>query len=789
MKIERLATMLTRVATGLLLALMAVSRVHAVTPKEGCSSIDISGPLYTQGKSTFSPYGGVADVVRSPELPDPVQISRGGFNMYMPATEYPAQDYLGCGVLDVTKPPFNADPSDNPTSASNNTAAFNAALKAGREYMLAVFVPPGSYYIDDKIECIMGYNSDLAEQADRQGACVLFGSSAGASRPKIVLSSTAAGYDNPASPKSMLRFWARGKTSHGGVLVARAQRLYNSGVIGIDFDTNHRPGARAIRMAGAQGSMLADIRIEAVDSHTGILGVPAAGGTVTNIIVEGGMYGIDLLPGGEDITQAPVLAGVHLLGQTVNALRYGGLETMSVVGAEITIPASSTGPAIYANSGGITRAHSILVDSSISFDAANAANVAVETNRGLYLRNVYVENAVNIVSTDDGDTLAGNQSGWRHVREYATSPPGKNRLTNVFYEIPTYIDGVQQTADYADLGGDNELPPSDLISNHLYSESSFPSWETDGAVNIKLPPYNAKGDFVTDDTEAIQRAIDDGVEVIYFPKGAYGVTETIQMAPDTKLVGVARHLAMIVAKDDAGGDFSQGGNPQPVIESADNSAGGAMLANLGIYNPQNVPGSYNLNWRTGRNSVIRNVNNIHEISIGSSGSTSNHPMMIFSGNGGGKVYGQHEMDLVTGQGPGYRIVRIEGTREPLTFYQFNLEGDGTNSYVEAEFNDVENVTTFSFKDEGIQQMYSINNSRRFNIYGTGGFSTCENYAACVEVNNSSDFRIVGSLKRGGNENPPVSAMIKEVTSAGATIVTNINDPVERPILYSRGPLW
>jgi hypothetical protein len=149
-------------------------------------------------------------------------------------------------------------------------------------------------------------------------------------------------------------------------------------------------------MAGAQGSMLADIRIEAVDSHTGILGVPAAGGTVTNIIVEGGMYGIDLLPGGEDITQAPVLAGVHLLGQTVNALRYGGLETMSVVGAEITIPASSTGPAIYANSGGITRAHSILVDSSISFDAANAANVAVETNRGLYLRNVYVENAVNI---------------------------------------------------------------------------------------------------------------------------------------------------------------------------------------------------------------------------------------------------------------------------------------------------------------------------------------------------------------------------------------------------------
>ena len=45
-----------------------------------------------------------------------------------------------------------------------------AALKAGREYMLVVYVPAGTYYINDTVSCIVGVNSSKQEQADRQGA-------------------------------------------------------------------------------------------------------------------------------------------------------------------------------------------------------------------------------------------------------------------------------------------------------------------------------------------------------------------------------------------------------------------------------------------------------------------------------------------------------------------------------------------------------------------------------------------------------------------------------------------
>jgi len=49
-------------------------------------------------------------------------------------------------------------------------------------------------------------------------------------------------------------------------------------------------------------------------------------------------------------------------------------------------------------------------------------------------------------------------------------------------------------------------------------------------VDVTTPPYNAKGDGKTDDTEALQKALDDhpnGNYVIYLPKGTYLVTKTL----------------------------------------------------------------------------------------------------------------------------------------------------------------------------------------------------------------------------------------------------------------------
>lgn len=59
-------------------------------------------------------------------------------------------------------------------------------------------------------------------------------------------------------------------------------------------------------------------------------------------------------------------------------------------------------------------------------------------------------------------------------------------------------------------------------------------------INVKKPPYNAKGDGTTDDTVAIQTAINDAYTKkvpVYFPTGRYRVVSTITLPARIELIG------------------------------------------------------------------------------------------------------------------------------------------------------------------------------------------------------------------------------------------------------------
>ena len=93
-------------------------------------------------------------------------------------------------------------------------------------------------------------------------------------------------------------------------------------------------------------------------------------------------------------------------------------------------------------------------------------------------------------------------------------------------------------------------------------------------VDVTQPPYSAKGDGVTDDTESLQRALNENVgrhKVLYFPKGTYLVSRTLTWPKKwngrdnwgkTMLRGEQRDLTTIRLKD---GSFTNAAKPEAIM--------------------------------------------------------------------------------------------------------------------------------------------------------------------------------------------------------------------------------
>ncbi len=147
------------------------------------------------------------------------------------------------------------------------------------------------------------------------------------------------------------------------------------------------------------------------------------------------------------------------------------------------------------------------------------------------------------------------------------------------YVVKEFSHGLTMSAPGADgeiqtnfdAGVVKELPS--FGANAIAALPSVSEW-------ANLQSLGVKGDGVTDDTAAVQKAIAEH-RVLYIPMGRYLVTDTLKLHPDTVLIGLHPSMTQFDLPDGTPA-FQDLGAPKPLLEAP--SGGQNIVTGIGLSN-------------------------------------------------------------------------------------------------------------------------------------------------------------------------------------------------------------
>lgn len=645
---------------------------------------------------------------------------------------YSDSEIISYGILDVTKPPYSADH----TGVRDATVTLQQAIMDARDAQLVCYLPAGRYKISDTLEGIIGVvewdNWPYAGHADPWVAeasfhypCVLAGSS-GAARTQIILCDNAPGFDDPSHPKPVIYFWARSMQSFGPRDPNTPQNNinFNQKIMSLDIDLGRgNPGAIGIDHRGAEGATIEDIRIRANGAFAGLRNAPGSGGAMHGIEITGGRYGL-YLTGSQP---SPLVSDVKLTDQTEASILCRTRGPLTVVGAEIDGVGIHGQLSNAAWSGAIS-----IIDSIIR---VRGQRPAIDARRSVVMDNVWIHRCERIAVVGENPPLMGDVEGWTHVRRYVAGgiqnyPKDLHAQTD---KDPIWVDRRQMKQPIVVMESFQGPVPNNLLIQH--SLPDLPDWTNPEVVNVKAPPFNAKGDGKNDDTKAIQSAIDEHRHV-FLPKGRYCISKPLMLKADTTLFGLTNVLTQITSIDGAPA-FADVENPRPLIETPDCPEATTSLQMMTLEIPVTNPSVYALHWKVGGEAFVRNIYPIrpiwHPHAIAMS-----HPMVRISDSGGGRWYTQTLLGWWS-QGPDYRHLLVEDTSQPLRFY--HLQPQHARSEAMVEFRNARNIDVYSMKAEGDVTIVWLNHCQAVRLFGYGGNASPSPGRAIFRLDDCSEIQL------------------------------------------------
>jgi hypothetical protein len=453
---------------------------------------------------------------------------------------------------------------------ADDTAALQAAIDAASAKPGGglVFLPSGRYRISKTLFLWPGVR--------------LFG--VGATRPEIVLGDATPGFQKGLAnmvifagakpdPARAVAFPPPGSVPFNKDVPDANSGTFYTAISNVDFTIGKgNPAATAIRFHAAQHAFVSHATF---DIGSGLAGLYQIGNEAEDLHFKGGRYGI--------LTEKPSPAwGFVLLDSTFEGQREAAIREHEAGLTLVNVTMRDTPVGIE-----IDRGYGDwLWGKDVRFENVSKAGVVISNERSVYTQ-VGFENAV-----------ATNTPVFARFRDSGKTVDGKGKT----YQVSAFNHGLTVPA----LGQMGEFR-----TNVQAAALTSPPKPRAPAIRL-LPPtadwtnvrtLGAKGDNTTDDTAAIQKAI-DAHRVVYFPTGFYKVTDTLKLRPDTVLIGLHPSLTQIVLPDRTPAYQGIGG-PKALVESA--QGGDNIVFGLGLYTDGANPRATALLWTAGETSMVGDV--------------------------------------------------------------------------------------------------------------------------------------------------------------------------------------
>ncbi|KAF2813845.1 pectin lyase-like protein [Mytilinidion resinicola] len=338
-------------------------------------------------------------------------------------------------------------------------------------------------------------------------------------------------------------------------------------------------GATGIHWPTGQATSLQDIQIimtaSSASTHQGLFIEDGSGGYIGDLTITGGLYGMNI--GNQQFTMRNIAISNAIVGisQIWNwGWLYSGL-TISNCGTAFSM---SNGGTSSQSVGSVTIIDSTITNCPAFIDTAWTPNASPATGGSLILENIVLSNVPTAIRGPNMATvLSGGTTtiaAWGQGHRYTSQGPTEWQGTF-----------TQVTRPGSLLDGNGRY--------HIKSKPHYWEWTVSQVMSIR--DAGAKGDGVSDDTQAIQAALNAAAsagKILYFNYGVYKVSNTIKVPAGSRIVGET--YPVILA---SGGPWGSATNPVPVVKIGNPGESGRIEWQDMIVSTQGpAPGAVLIEW-------------------------------------------------------------------------------------------------------------------------------------------------------------------------------------------------